>query len=127
VSYSLVQRLGDKVLRHTVIDCGKGVIPSLLDFEQSHGIHVVHEVLLTHPHLDHFAQLDWLSMCLVRSGRSDQPRPLAIYASQSYSGHTGARLLLHVCRDRPRGAEGAKAFRPCAGSGDVPALKEQND
>jgi phosphoribosyl 1,2-cyclic phosphodiesterase len=59
-----------------------GVVPSLLEFEHSHGVHVVHEVLLTHPHFDHFAQLDWLSMCLLRSGRPDQPRPLPIYASQ---------------------------------------------
>lgn len=81
VSYSLVQRQDGQVVRHTLIDCGMGVVPSLLEFEQSHGVHVVHEVLLTHPHFDHFAQLDWLSMCLVRSGQADQPRPLPIYAS----------------------------------------------
>jgi phosphoribosyl 1,2-cyclic phosphodiesterase len=81
VSYSLVQRQEGEVMRHTLIDCGMGVVPSLLEFEHSHGIHVVHEVLLTHPHFDHFAQLDWLSMCLVRNGRSDQPRPLPVYAS----------------------------------------------
>ena len=81
-SYSLVQRTDGQVVRHTLIDCGMGVVPSLVDFEHSHGVHVVHEVLLTHPHLDHFAQLDWLSMCLLRSGRADQPQPLAIYASQ---------------------------------------------
>jgi phosphoribosyl 1,2-cyclic phosphodiesterase len=81
VSYSLVQRQDGHVVRHTLIDCGMGVIPSLLEFEQSHGVHVVHEVLLTYPHLDHFAQLDWLSMCLLRSGRPDQPLPLPIYAS----------------------------------------------
>jgi mRNA degradation ribonuclease J1/J2 len=50
--------------------------------EQRYGAHVVHEVLLTHPHFDHFAQLDWLSMCLLRSGRPAQPRPLPIYTSQ---------------------------------------------
>ena len=82
VSYSLVQRQDGQVVRHTLIDCGMGVVPSLLEFEHSHGVHVVHEVLLTHPHFDHFAQLDWLSMCLLRSGRPDQPRPLPIYASQ---------------------------------------------
>jgi phosphoribosyl 1,2-cyclic phosphodiesterase len=81
VSYSLVQRTSGQVLRHTLIDCGMGVVPSLLEFEHSHGVHVVHEVLLTHPHFDHFAQLDWLSMCLLRSGRVDQPRPLPIYAT----------------------------------------------
>ena len=80
-SFSLVQRQGGQIVRHTLIDCGMGVVPSLLDFEHSHGAHVVHEVLLTHPHLDHFAQLDWLSMCLLRSGRPGQPRPLPIYAS----------------------------------------------
>jgi len=82
VSYSLVQRKDGQALRHTLLDCGMGVVPSLLDFEHGHGVHVVHEVLLTHPHFDHFAQLDWLSMCLLRSGRADQPRPLPIYASQ---------------------------------------------
>ena len=80
-SYSLVQRKDGQVVRHTLIDCGMGVVPSLLEFEHSHDVHVVHEVLLTHPHFDHFAQLDWLSMCLVRSSRADQPRPLPIYAS----------------------------------------------
>jgi phosphoribosyl 1,2-cyclic phosphodiesterase len=82
VSYSLVQRENGQVVRHTLIDVGMGVVPSLLEFEHSHGVHVVHEVLLTHPHFDHFAQLDWLSMCLLRSGQPDQPRPLPIYASQ---------------------------------------------
>jgi ribonuclease BN (tRNA processing enzyme) len=86
VSYSLVQRENGQVVRHTLIDCGMGVVPSLLDFEQSHGVHVVHEVLLTHPHFDHFAQLDWLSMCLLRSGRTDQPPPLPIYLVH-YSGY----------------------------------------
>jgi phosphoribosyl 1,2-cyclic phosphodiesterase len=81
VSYSLVQRRDGQVVRHTLIDCGMGVVPSLLEFEHTHGVQVVHEVLLTHPHFDHFAQLNWLSMCLVRSGRPDQPRPLPIYAS----------------------------------------------
>jgi phosphoribosyl 1,2-cyclic phosphodiesterase len=81
VSYSLVQRQDGQVVRHTLIDCGMGVVPSLLEFEHTYGVHVVHEVLLTHPHFDHFAQLDWLSMCLLRSGRPDQPRPLPIYAS----------------------------------------------
>ncbi len=81
VSYSLVQRSGGQVLRHTLIDCGLGVVPSLLEFEHSHGVHVVHEVLLTHPHFDHFAQIDWLSMCVARNGRAEQPRPLPIYTA----------------------------------------------
>lgn len=86
-SYSLVQRRDGQIVRHTLIDCGMGVVPSLTEFEHGHGVHVVHEVLLTHPHYDHFAQLDWLSMCLVRNGRLDQPRPLPIYASQECWDH----------------------------------------
>jgi phosphoribosyl 1,2-cyclic phosphodiesterase len=81
VSFSLVQRRQGRIVQHTLIDVGIKVVPSLLEFEQTHGVHVVDEVLLTHPHFDHFAQLDWLSMCLLRSGRPDQPRPLPIYAS----------------------------------------------
>jgi phosphoribosyl 1,2-cyclic phosphodiesterase len=96
VSYSLVQRRDGQIIRHTLIDCGMGVVPSLLDFEQSHGIHVVHEVLLTHPHFDHFAQLDWLSMCLLRSGRTDQPRPLPIYASPECWDNGPGRVHRHL-------------------------------
>jgi phosphoribosyl 1,2-cyclic phosphodiesterase len=96
VSFSLVQRHERQVVRHTLIDCGMGVVPSLLEFEHSHGVHVVHEVLLTHPHFDHFAQLDWLSMCLVRSGRADQPRPLPIYASQECWDDGPARVHRHL-------------------------------
>jgi phosphoribosyl 1,2-cyclic phosphodiesterase len=80
-SYSLVQRHGGQVVRHTLIDCGMGVVPSLLELEQLYGVHCVDEILITHPHFDHFAQLDWLSMCLLRSGRAEQPRPLPIYAT----------------------------------------------
>jgi ribonuclease BN (tRNA processing enzyme) len=83
VSYSLVQRREGHVVRHTLIDVGMGVVPSLLDFEASHDVHVVHEVFITHPHFDHFAQIDWLSMALVRNRRDGQPRPLPIYASQT--------------------------------------------
>jgi phosphoribosyl 1,2-cyclic phosphodiesterase len=81
VSYSLVQWRPGEIVRHTLVDVGMGVVPSLLEFEQTHGVHVVHEVLLTHPHFDHFAQLDWLSMCLVRNACAGQPRPLPIYAT----------------------------------------------
>jgi phosphoribosyl 1,2-cyclic phosphodiesterase len=81
VSYSLVQRRTGDVVRHTLIDCGMGVVPSLLELEHQYGVHGVDEVLITHPHLDHFGQLDWLSMCLLRSDRPEQPRRLPIYAS----------------------------------------------
>ena len=33
VSYSLVQRENGRVVRHTLIDVGMGVVPSLLEFE----------------------------------------------------------------------------------------------
>ena len=95
-SYSVVQLRDGQVVRHTLIDVGMGVVPSLLEFERSHGVHVVHEVLLTHPHFDHFAQLDWLSMCLVRSGRADQPRPLPIYATAECWEHGPTRALRYV-------------------------------
>ena len=34
-------------MRHTLIDCGMGVVPSLLELEQSHRVHVFHKVPLT--------------------------------------------------------------------------------
>jgi phosphoribosyl 1,2-cyclic phosphodiesterase len=95
-SFSLVQRQGEQVVRHTLIDVGMGVVPSLLEFEQTHGVHVVHEAFLTHPHLDHFAQLDWLSMALLRNTRADQPRPLPIYASQPCWDHGPNRIFRHL-------------------------------
>jgi len=96
VSYSLVQRENGRVVRHTLIDCGMGVVPSLLEFEHSHGVHVVHEVLITHPHFDHIAQLDWLSMCLLRSDRPEQPRPLPIYASRECWDNGPTRVHRHL-------------------------------
>ncbi|NUQ65193.1 MAG: MBL fold metallo-hydrolase [Pirellulales bacterium] len=83
VSYSLLQRRNGRIVRHTLIDVGMGVVPSLLEFEVTHGACVVHDVLLTHPHYDHFGQIDWLSMALLRNGREDQPRPLPIYATRA--------------------------------------------
>ena len=82
-SYSILQRQGARIVRHTLVDVGMGVVPSLLDLEASHDVHVVHEVFLTHAHYDHFAQLDWLSVALMRNGRQDQPRPLPVYATRA--------------------------------------------
>ena len=42
VSYSLVQRRNGEIERHTLIDVGMGVVPSLLEFEATHGVHCVH-------------------------------------------------------------------------------------
>ena len=62
VSYFLVQRRDGQVVRHSLVDVGMGVVPSLLDFEVTHGVHVVHEVFITHPHFDHLAQLPLSSL-----------------------------------------------------------------
>jgi len=83
VSYSLVQWDDDgRLARHTLIDIGMGVMQSLLDFEQHHDIHVVHEVLISHSHFDHVAHLDWLANAVRRNGQHDQPRPLPVYCTQ---------------------------------------------
>lgn len=37
-SFSLVQLRDGQVVRHTLIDVGMGVVPSLLDFEVAHGV-----------------------------------------------------------------------------------------
>lgn len=96
VSYSLLQRRDGQVIRHTLVDVGMGVVPSLLELERTHGVHVVHEVFLTHPHFDHFAQLDWLSMALLRNGRADQPRPLPIYATGACLERGPGRVFPHL-------------------------------
>lgn len=83
VSYSLLQRdARGGLLRHTLLDIGLGVCQSLLDFERSHDVHVVHEVLLSHSHFDHVAHLDWLSSAIRRNGRPGQPRLLPVYCTQ---------------------------------------------
>jgi phosphoribosyl 1,2-cyclic phosphodiesterase len=96
VSYSLVQRREREVVRHTLIDVGMGVVPSLLEFEHSHHVHVVHEVFLSHPHFDHYAQLEWLSMSLHRNGRPEQPRPLPVHASPECWERGPARVFTHL-------------------------------
>ena len=49
VSFSLLQRENGQITRHTLIDVGMGVMPSLLELESQLGVHVVHEVFITHP------------------------------------------------------------------------------
>jgi ribonuclease BN (tRNA processing enzyme) len=80
-SFSLVQWDGDKVARHTLIDLGCGVMQSLIEFERTHKVRVVHELLLTHPHFDHFAHLDWLVHSIQMVNRPDQPAPLPVFAT----------------------------------------------
>jgi phosphoribosyl 1,2-cyclic phosphodiesterase len=95
-SFSLVQKRGGEIVRHTLIDVGMGVVPSLLEFEHTHNVHVINEVFITHPHFDHFAQLDWLSMALLRNTRQDQPRPLPIYASPLCWENGPNRVFRHL-------------------------------
>ncbi|MBN1491455.1 MAG: MBL fold metallo-hydrolase [Phycisphaerae bacterium] len=80
-SFSLLQWEGETLVRHTLIDIGLGVMQSLLEFEAQRGVHVVHEVLITHPHFDHFAGLDWLAHSIALNEQAGQPRPLPIYAT----------------------------------------------
>jgi ribonuclease BN (tRNA processing enzyme) len=81
-SFSIVQWDGDALVRHTVVDIGLGVAPSLIEFERTHGVRVVHDVLITHPHFDHFGNLDWIANSILRNGRKDQPRPLPVYCTR---------------------------------------------
>ena len=110
-SFSLLQRREGKVVRHTLIDAGMGVVPSLLELERTHGAHVVHEVFITHPHFDHFAQIDWLSMALLRNRRPDQPRPLPIYATRA-CWENGPNHMFQYLAER-------SDFRPAEPGADV--------
>lgn len=80
-SYSLLQWQGRRLVRHTLIDVGMGVVPSLLELEHQHGVHVVHEVVLSHSHFDHVCGLDWLANSVRTNRRPEQPRPLPVHAS----------------------------------------------
>lgn len=105
VSYSLIQRdEAGGVLRHTLVDVGLGVMQSLLDFERSQGVHVVHEVLLSHSHFDHIGQLDWLANALGRNGREAQPRPLPVYCTGPCWEAGPARLFPWLLKERVRHA-----------------------
>ncbi len=99
VSYSVVQRdAAGGLLRHTLIDAGLGVMQSLLDFERTHGVHVVHEVLLSHSHFDHVGHLDWLAQATGRNGRADQPRPVEVYCTQACWDTGPGRLFPWLAR-----------------------------
>ncbi len=83
VSYSVLQWSAERaLLRHSLVDVGLGVCQSLLEFERTHDVHVVHEVLLSHSHFDHVAHLDWLASAVRRNGRPEQPRPLPVYCAR---------------------------------------------
>ena len=100
VSYSLIQRDdGGRLLRHTLVDIGLGVMQSLLEMEHAHDVHVVHELLLSHSHFDHVGQLDWLAQATKRNGRADQPRPLPVYCTQPCWEVGPARLFPWLVSD----------------------------
>jgi phosphoribosyl 1,2-cyclic phosphodiesterase len=100
-SFSLVQWRGGEMVRHTVIDAGMGIAPSLLELEHRHGVPVVHELLLSHGHFDHVAGIDWLATSIAYNGRADQPRPLAVHASPG-CWRTGPQLFFPYLLERGR-------------------------
>ena len=95
-SYSLLQIKQGKVVRHTLIDIGMGVVPSLLELERDHHVSTVEEVFLSHSHFDHVAGLDWLCGALKRSKRSEQRRPLDVFCSQKCWQHGPQRLFPYL-------------------------------
>jgi len=80
-SISLIVRAGERVLAHILVDAGMGVMNSLLDLQESRGLDAVHALVLTHPHFDHVAGLDWLLASLSRSTVAGQPWPLPVFCT----------------------------------------------
>jgi phosphoribosyl 1,2-cyclic phosphodiesterase len=102
VSFSALQRKGGRIVHHTLIDVGLGVVPSLLDLERSHGAHQVDDLLLSHSHFDHLAELDWLSNGLKRNRRPEQPRPLPVYATRECAAAGPRRVFPWLGEDLVR-------------------------
>ncbi len=78
----IIRRSAANVLLHVLVDCGMGVVNSLLDLQQTTGLNRVDAVVLTHPHFDHVAGLDWLLASLSRSSVPGQPWPLPVYCTE---------------------------------------------
>ncbi|MFN8556316.1 MAG: MBL fold metallo-hydrolase [Dehalococcoidia bacterium] len=68
---------------HLLFDVGLGVVNSLIDAGRDLGVTAVDAVFITHPHLDHFAELDRLANSLRRAAqaRGDHGRRLPVYCT----------------------------------------------
>jgi len=80
-SVSLILRRGENVLLHALVDVGFGALNSLLDFQYQSRVNRIDALLLTHPHFDHIAGLDWLAAMIRRSEIADQPKPMPLYCT----------------------------------------------
>ena len=80
-SVSLILRRGRELLLHVLVDVGLGALNALLEFQQQAQVNRVDALLLTHPHFDHIAGLDWLANMVRRSDVPEQVKPLPLYCS----------------------------------------------
>ena len=93
-SVSLLLRRGEQLLLHVLVDAGMGALNSLLDFQYQSRISRIDALLLTHPHFDHIAGLDWLANMVRRSNVAGQPKPLPLYCSlPCYEEAIGRRFV----------------------------------
>ncbi len=91
-----------RIALHLLFDAGLGVVNRLLDWAARGGPQIVDAVFLTHPHLDHYAELDRLANSLQRARRlqGDESWRLPVYctapcAAQAF-GERGAFAWLAV-------------------------------
>jgi len=111
-SVSLLIRRGDKLLLHVLVDVGMGALNSLLDFQYQAHINRIDALLLTHPHFDHIAGLDWLANMVRRSNVTGQPKPLPLYCSQPcYEEAIGRRFVWLKDLYNHRPLQSGKAIR----------------
>lgn len=93
-SVSLILRRGHALLLHVLVDVGLGALNSVLEFQQQAHVNRVDALLLTHPHFDHIAGLDWLANMVRRSDVTDQTKPLPLYCSAPcYEEAIGRRFI----------------------------------